>query len=226
MYEYLKRVLRRWNRKHSNELHVPDAMVASVAGGLAGVCALVAVHPLEAIRTRQALGLRGNFVQAMADVARTEGVPALYKARARWQHCCAASLLDGRPSAMQICAGLDVSVAGVLPYAAIRLASYDAAKGVWRRSTGRKDIDPQAALLFGALAGVVSATATYPLEVLRRRMMAGASQPHVVSLLREMLRHEGPGALFNGVTLTLVKQAPTMAITFAAYEMAKQFLEL
>lgn len=32
--------------------------------------------------------------------------------------------------------GLDVSVAGVLPYAAIRLASYDAAKGVWRRSTG------------------------------------------------------------------------------------------
>ncbi len=69
-----------------------------------GVCALVAVHPLEAIRTRQALGLRGNFVQAMADVARTEGVPALYKARARWQHCCAASLLDCRPSAMQICA--------------------------------------------------------------------------------------------------------------------------
>lgn len=45
----------------------------------------MAVYPLETIRTRQALGLRGNFVQAMAGVARDEGVPALYKARAGWE---------------------------------------------------------------------------------------------------------------------------------------------
>ena len=46
----------------------------------AGIVALMSVYPMETIRTRQALGLRGNFVQAMAGVARTEGVSALYKA--------------------------------------------------------------------------------------------------------------------------------------------------
>lgn len=32
--------------------------------------------------------------------------------------------------------GLDASLVGVIPYAAIRLGSYDAMKALWRRSTG------------------------------------------------------------------------------------------
>ncbi|KAL4448110.1 hypothetical protein ABPG75_005329 [Micractinium tetrahymenae] len=202
-YEWYKRVLRRWNRKHNDELHVPDKLVATLAGGLAGVTASVAVYPLETARTRMALGTaHGHFLSAAAGIASREGVGALFK-------------------------GLDASLVGVVPYAAIRLGSYDAMKALWRRSTGRKGIDPQAALLFGAVAGVLSAGLTYPLEVARRRMMAGAPHPNVVAALATIARSEGPGALFNGVLLSaVIKQAPQMAITFATYEMAKHVLAL
>lgn len=200
-YEWLKRVLRRWNRKHDGNLHIPDNLVAAVAGGMAGVFASCIVYPLETVRTRMAVGAQGNFLTAMAVIAREEGVPALYK-------------------------GLDASLVGVVPYTAIRLSTYDALKAVWRRSTGRKDIDSGAALAFGAVAGVISAVATYPLEVARRRMMAGAPYSNVAAALITIVRTEGSTALFNGVWLSLLKQGPSMAITFATYEAVKQFLEL
>jgi len=44
------------------------------------VTASVLVYPLETARTRLALGTRGNFLSAIAAIARTEGVGALYKA--------------------------------------------------------------------------------------------------------------------------------------------------
>ncbi|KAL4444876.1 hypothetical protein ABPG77_003926 [Micractinium sp. CCAP 211/92] len=202
-YEWYKRVLRRWNRRNDTELRVPDKLVATLAGGLAGVTASVAVYPMETARTRMALGTaHGHFLGAVAHIAGREGVGALFR-------------------------GLDASLVGVVPYAAIRLGTYDGLKALWRRSTGRKDIDPQAALLFGAVAGVLSASLTYPLEVARRRMMAGAPHPNVAAALATIARTEGPGALFNGVLLSaVIKQAPQMAITFATYEMAKHVLAL
>lgn len=67
--------------------------------------------------------------------------------------------------------------------------------------------------------GVLSASLTYPLEVARRRMMAGAPHPNVAAALATIAQTEGPGALFNGVLLSaVIKQAPQMAITFATYE--------
>lgn len=79
------------------------------------------------------------------------------------------------------------------------------------------------------LAGVLSASATYPLEVTRRRMMMAtpsAAHPHFAAVLRAIARQEGVAALFNGLLLTLCKQAPQGAITFLTYELAKRFLEL
>ncbi|KAL4859773.1 Arabinosyltransferase RRA3 [Chlorella vulgaris] len=156
-YEWLKRVLRRWNRKHDGNLHIPDNLVAAVAGGISGVFASCIVYPLETVRTRMAVGAQGNFLTAMAVIAREEG-------------------------------GLDASLVGVVPYTAIRLSTYDALKAV------------------------------YPLEVARRRMMAGAPYSNVAAALITIVRTEGSTALFNGVWLSLLKQGPSMAITFATYE--------
>jgi hypothetical protein len=96
-----------------------------------------------------AVGAQGNFLTAMAVIAREEGVPALYKAR------CGACLPASLPACLLPCCfavvlcdvvvdavslhvqGLDASLVGVVPYTAIRLSTYDALKAVWRRSTGR-----------------------------------------------------------------------------------------
>ena len=48
--------------------------------------------------------------------------------------------------------------------------AYDAFRTLFKRVTGQKRIDAAPTLAIGAAAGVVSSTATYPLEVIRKRM--------------------------------------------------------
>ncbi len=121
---------------------------------------------------------------------------------------------------------------GIIPYAAIRFATYDALARAHRRATGAARPSARAALAFGAAAGVASATATFPLEVARRRMMVGALGPggapfpHLAAALWGVAAAEGAGALWSGAWVSVVKQAPQYAISFAAFESAKHALDL
>jgi hypothetical protein len=55
-------------------------------------------------------------------------------------------------------------------------------------------------------------------------MMAGAPYSNVAAALITIVRTEGSTALFNGVWLSLLKQGPSMAITFATYEVTRSLL--
>ncbi|KAH7617418.1 putative Adenine nucleotide transporter BT1, chloroplastic/amyloplastic/mitochondrial [Nannochloris sp. 'desiccata'] len=188
---------------------VPDAVALALAGAVAGILSTIAVHPLETLRTRLAIGACGGSSSALSisawscivEIVKNEGVGALFR-------------------------GLDASIMGIMPYAAIRLSTYDALKGAYIRATGDEHLNPRAALVFGAIAGVSSAVATFPLEVARRRMMAGGPYRNVGAALVGIVSKEGVGALFRGVELTIVKQAPQYALGFASYEMAKRALAL
>jgi solute carrier family 25 phosphate transporter 23/24/25/41 len=189
---------------------VPDAAALAIAGAVAGILSTIAVHPLETLRTRLAIGACGGSNTALgisawsciSEIVRNEGVGALFR-------------------------GLDASIIGIMPYAAIRLSTYDALKRAYKRATGDEHLNPRAALIFGAIAGVSSAVVTFPLEVARRRMMAGGQRYRNVGVaLVGIVSKEGVGALFRGVELTIVKQAPQYALGFASYEMAKRALAL
>ena len=198
------------SRKKEDNL-VPDAVALAVAGAVAGILSTLATHPLETLRTRLAVGACGggrspltiSAWSCIAEIVRNEGVGALFR-------------------------GLDASIIGIMPYAAIRLCTYDALKSAYKRATGDEHLNPRAALVFGAVAGVASAVATFPLEVARRRMMAGTGGPYgnVGVALVAIVSKEGVGALFRGVELTIIKQAPQYALGFASYEMAKRALAL
>ena len=54
--------------------------------------------------------------------------------------------------------------------AAINYFAYDAFRSLYKRVTGQKRIDAVPTLAIGAAAGGVSSTATFPLEVIRKRM--------------------------------------------------------
>ena len=56
---------------------------------------------------------------------------------------------------------------GILPYAAIRLGVYDGLKWSHRKVTKKEKIPPIPTALYGAFAGLVSASATFPVEVVR-----------------------------------------------------------
>jgi hypothetical protein len=218
-FDALKRVIvARTHRKELENLSyngknedfiVPDAVALASAGAFAGILSTIAVHPLETLRTRLAIGACGGSGSALSisawscivEIVKNEGIGALFR-------------------------GLDASILGIMPYAAIRLSTYDALKSAYKRATGEEHLNPRAALVFGAVAGVTSAVVTFPLEVARRRMMAGSPYRNVGVALVGIVSKEGVGALFRGVELTIVKQAPQYALGFASYEMAKRALAL
>jgi solute carrier family 25 phosphate transporter 23/24/25/41 len=198
-------------RKQDNYL-VPNAVLIALAGATAGILSTIAVHPLECLRTRLALGTCGGSVNPLnfsrftawsciTEIVRNEGIGALFY-------------------------GLDASIIGIMPYAAIRLSTYDALKNAYKRATGDEHLNPRYSLVFGAIAGVSSAVVTFPLEVARRRMMAGGPYTNVGVALVGIVSKEGVGALFRGVELTIMKQAPQYALGFASYEIAKRALAL
>jgi len=72
--------------------------------------------------------------------------------------------------------------------------------------TGSDQIPAQNSMLYGALAAVTSATVSFPLEVVRRRMMLGTAKGNTLVAIMQIAQNEGVGALYKGVLLTWVKQ--------------------
>ena len=184
-----------------------EAVLLAAAGAVAGILSTIAVHPIETLRTRIAIGgpmcpPGSNALTCLTGIIRGEGAGALFR-------------------------GLDASIIGIMPYSAIRLGSYDALKRAYKRSTGRQHVSLEASLAFGAIAGVLSAVFTFPFEVARRRMMAGSVMyGNLPAALVGIVSQEGIGALYKGVELMILKQGPQYAISFAAYEAAKRVLAL
>lgn len=72
-----------------------------LAGALAGATAQIATYPLDLVRTRLAVeGTRRSVVKCIVDITNEEGPRALYL-------------------------GLGATIAGVLPFSSIKLATYD-----------------------------------------------------------------------------------------------------
>ncbi|KAK9814714.1 hypothetical protein WJX72_010326 [[Myrmecia] bisecta] len=201
-FDAFKAILMKKNPKTGRQ-NGNGAFLTGVAGGAAGVTATIAMFPLETVRTRLAMnnGEYGSILHAMSTILREEGFGAFYR-------------------------GLDASLIGVIPYAALRLGLYDGFKWSYRKVTGEQTVPASHAMVFGALAGLLSATATFPLEVVRRRMMLGTAKGNTFKAVAAIAAAEGWGSLYKGLALTWAKQVPQNAITFVAYDLSKQWLEL
>ena len=176
----------------------------TVAGGLAGVVSTVCTFPLETVRTR--LAADPSYVGAADVVTRM--------------------LRDEPGGALALFRGLGPSVAGIIPYAGLNLAAYETIKAAYL-SAHRVDKQPVAvSMLNGSLSGLFASTATFPLEVVRRRMMMGTAQGSTISAMRTIAVSEGISALYKGAGVSALKLLPAAGISFAAYEYFKDVLLL
>jgi hypothetical protein len=90
-------------------------------------------------------GVYDNLFHAIAKICKEEGHCALYR-------------------------GLCPSLIGVMPYAAINYFAYDSMRKMYKTTTKKQEIGHLQTMLMGSIAGVLSSTVTFPLEVARRRM--------------------------------------------------------
>ncbi|CAA3030483.1 mitochondrial substrate carrier family protein B-like [Olea europaea var. sylvestris] len=186
-----------------------DVFVHFVGGGLAGMTAASATYPLDLVRTRLAaqrntIYYRGIW-HALHTICKDEGFFGLYK-------------------------GLGATLLGVGPSIAISFSVYESLRFYWH-SQRPNDSVVAVSLACGSLSGIASSTATFPLDLVRRRMQlegaAGRARVYNTGLFgtfRHIIRAEGLHGLYRGIMPEYYKVVPSVGIAFMTYETLKTLL--
>ena len=144
--------------------------------------------------------------------------------------------------------GFTPTLWGMIPYAGASFLTHDAAGDLMRNPAlatytilplseqQQRQLAPNkppplrawAELATGALAGFVSQTLSYPLEVVRRRMQVGGvvGDGHRLGMLevgKNIVRDKGWKGFYVGLSIGYVKVVPMVATSFYAYERLKHF---
>ncbi|KAG8901749.1 hypothetical protein FRB99_005118 [Tulasnella sp. 403] len=130
--------------------------------------------------------------------------------------------------------GLVPTAVGVAPYVGINFTAYETLR-IFLTPPEHKNSVPRK-LLCGALAGSISQTITYPLDVLRRKMQVVGMKATSVGgslgyqyngawdAIFTIIRTEGVRGMYRGLWPNLLKVAPSIATSFFTYELVKEAL--
>mmetsp|Transcript_33629 Transcript_33629/g.60867 ORF Transcript_33629/g.60867 Transcript_33629/m.60867 type:complete len:292 (-) Transcript_33629:66-941(-) len=92
---------------------------------------------------------------------------------------------------------------------------------------GHDNLEPIAQVSCGATAGVVAASITNPVDVLKTRLQVAMANPEMfpyknsLGALRHLIEHEGAMALMDGALARVIWLTPRLTICVAAYERIK-----
>ncbi|XVE71659.1 hypothetical protein DITRI_Ditri10aG0169100 [Diplodiscus trichospermus] len=177
-----------------------------IAGACAGVSSTLCTYPLELVKTRLTIekNMYDGILDAFIKILRKEGPAELYR-------------------------GLGPSLIGVIPYASTNYYAYDTLRKVYRKVFKEEKIGNIETLLIGSLAGAISSSATFPLEVARKHMQVGALNgrqvyKNVLHALSSILEQEGIQGLYKGLGPSCLKLVPAAGISFMCYEACKRIL--
>lgn len=141
--------------------------------------------------------------------------------------------------------GFSPTMLGMLPYAGMSFLTHDTTGDLLRHRSiakyttyarppgypeGKPDpLKSWAELLAGGIAGLVSQTSSYPLEVIRRRMQVGGAVGDGRRLrIREtagiIFKEKGFRGFWVGLSIGYVKVVPMVAVSFYVYERGKTWL--
>ncbi|ESW12456.1 hypothetical protein PHAVU_008G114400 [Phaseolus vulgaris] len=208
-YERFKNLLHIFMGENHRGNTSADLFVHFVGGGLSGITSATVTYPLDLVRTRlaaqrSAIYYRG-ISHAFNTICREEGFSGFYK-------------------------GLGATLLGVGPSIAISFSVYEGLRSFWQ--SRRPDDSPViVSLASGSLSGVASSTATFPLDLVRRRMQlegaGGRARVYNTSLFgtfKHILQNEGLRGLYRGILPEYYKVVPSVGIVFMTYETLKVFL--
>lgn len=165
------------------------------SGGLAGACSRTIVAPLDRIKILLQTTKRvGNMKMIFSSIIREEGVLKLWKGNA-------------------------LNCIRIVPYSALQFGTYESCKQVIMSDSSVMTI-PQR-LGCGTMAGLVAASFTHPIDVVRHRIMLEKSSTSVYNISKSLVRENGLRGLFKGYGSTTVSLTPFVAVNFCAFDTMK-----
>lgn len=223
-----------------------------LSGAIAGATSVFFTYPLEVIRVRLAFETKRDSRSSLSSICRQIYHEHPTTPLAAAQGHAAVSAVSAAASKVEAVApktglinfyrGFSPTILGMLPYAGISFLTHDTMGDLLRHPLIAKwttlpqpknapegkaaPLQSGAELFAGGVAGLVSQTASYPLEVIRRRMqVAGAvGDGHRLSIgetMRLIMKERGVRGFFVGLTIGYVKVVPMAAVSFYTYERLK-----
>ncbi|KAI7482993.1 hypothetical protein KC367_g2245 [Hortaea werneckii] len=182
-----------------------------VAAASSGACATIAsdafMNPFDVIKQR--MQVHGSTYTSISDCARTvfrqEGLRAFY-------------------------VSYPTTLTMTVPFTALQFTAYESLTKVMQRRR-RAGYDPLTHCTAGGLAGGFAAAATTPLDVVKTLLQTrGVSSDAEIRHARGLFdaagiiwRREGAKGFFRGMNARVVTAAPSTAICWSAYEVAKAY---
>ena len=130
--------------------------------------------------------------------------------------------------------GLLPTILGIMPYAGISFFTYETLKKLYNDffQESRK-LSPLHRLFFGACAGLLGQSATYPLDIIRRRMqtdgISGPSRPEYRKMwttARYVYATEGlKKGLYKGLSMNWVKGPIAVGVSFTTFDLLHGFFQ-
>ena len=221
-----------------------------LSGSLAGVTSVFITYPLEVIRVRLAFETKKNSRSSLSSICRqiyNEHPPNVAQSSTSSTPASIAAVTASTPRSgvVNFYRGFTPTLAGMLPYAGMSFLTHDTATD-WLRlpvlapytttsPPGSREPNAPlvlrywAELLAGGFAGLVSQTASYPLEVIRRRMQVGGAvgdghRLGMVETSAKVWKEAGFKGFWVGLTIGYVKVVPMVAVSFFVYERMKVVL--
>ncbi|KAF7512962.1 hypothetical protein GJ744_011228 [Endocarpon pusillum] len=225
-----------------------------ISGSLAGITSVFFTYPLEVIRVRLAFETkkdsRSSLSRICKQIYREQGRDVAGAAKSAESITGIIEQSRPRSGLANFYRGFAPTLVGMLPYAGMSFLTHDTIGDVLRhpsiaqytvlpstalsRSGGpgrpsRPPLTAPAELTSGAIAGLVSQTASYPFEVIRRRMQVGGAvgdghRLRIAETARMIWLERGWQGFFIGLTIGYVKVVPMVAVSFYVYERGKLWL--
>jgi len=204
-----------------------------IAGAISGTVSVFVTYPLDVIRVRMAFQTKqhGSAIPTFRRAFRliynehttssVPGPPSIVSTR---------QYLERFPI-LKFYRGFFVTISGMVPYAGVSFLSWGFLRSHFLVSnkTGHQPPTPLADLTIGAVSGVIAQTASYPFEIVRRRMQVGGiTRPdrwlRLGETINDVWQSKGWRGFYVGLSIGYLKIVPMTAISFAAWQGGKRLL--
>jgi len=201
-HEQWKQILQVDHKVHDRN---KEEVLRFISGALAGITAQSLTYPLDMTRARLAMASKEKYRtlrEVFVKIYKEEGILTLYR-------------------------GYTATMLGVIPYAGMSFYCYETLKRKW--ADAGQPMTPLSRLCFGAMAGVLGQTTSYPLDIVRRRLQViqkveGQSSA-IIPMLFKIAREEGVmKGLYKGLSMNWLKGPVAAGISFSVFDLTQSFL--
>lgn len=204
------------NITHTRRIEDLSTLSNATAGFLAAFFSSIAICPTELVKCK----LQAMYERNKQDLALGKKVERVGPSKL-------VSQILKREGVSGFFKGFVPTLVREMPGYFLFFGGYEGTRELFRRPNETKDeIGLWKTMIAGGVGGMIFWTVTYPVDVVKSRIQVNSTSESLGLLLMQIARKEGVGALYSGLSPTLIRTIPATATLFVTYEYTKKFLHI